>query len=266
MTRLLRCVVVGTALAMAVLVQAAEPAYKNGQKEALEISVELIKALDKKYLGYLKAQPLKFVEAPQPILRLADEPGTGGRKVGVLVMSTGFIELLNRVAHAKAIDRQKKGYFLNYIRSWPVDGSVQAAPPLPDASNPAYWSDEMIDQQTTFFYQMAGVAMGIQMANFYLGQYEKYAGKLAADPEHPQPLNRFLAANEWQNALAAGVKNALDCAYGISGIAALYECVDGMPKRPEWTLFFIPEPSVVKVTKLKSDLTKLEKQFFGQGG
>jgi hypothetical protein len=245
---------------------AAEPAYQAGVKEVEEIAIDLNKALDKKFVGMLRAQPVSIQQNAVPILRLTEDSATTSqRKVGIVLVSTGFIDLVNRIAHAKAIDRVEKGYFAKYLQAWPSDASSTAMPALPNGSDPKFWAEEIMDQQTTYFCQMMGTALGIKYANYCLGQYAKYAAKLGGPGPDTLPLNKFLTSAEWETALAAGAKNALACAYGVDGIVTLFECVDGMAKRPEWTLFFAPDSSVVKLSKLKRELTKVEKDFFVGG-
>ena len=265
MTRKISSWVLGAVLAVAVCAQGADRTYATGTKEVEEIAVELYKSLDRKYLGLFRAQPLRVVTNPMPVLDLAEEnAASGSHKVGVLVMSTGFIELINRVAHAKAIDRSKKGYLESYLRAWPEPSQARATPALPDIQNPDYWSEETIDQQTTYFGQMLGVAMGIKFANYYLGQYKKYAERLSNPADQPVSINKVISANEWEQAMNAGAMNSLDCAYGVDGFVALYECVDGLPKRPDWTYYFVPGSELVKFKKLKKDLEKIERRFFSQ--
>lgn len=246
--------------------QCAERAYQAGVKEVEEIGIELNKSLDKKFLGMLRAQPVNIQQEPAPVLRLIEETAASGqRKVGVVVVTSGFIDLLNRIAHAKAIDRVEKGYFAKYLHAWPMDTTAGNLPALPNGEDSRFWAEEVMEQQTTYFSQMMANALGIKYANYCLGQYSKYADKLVAAGSGTQPLNKFLTAAEWEAALTAGAKNALSCAYGVDGIVTLFDCVDSMPKRPEWTLFFAPDGSVVKLSKLKRDLAKVEKDYFAGG-
>jgi hypothetical protein len=60
--------------------------------------------------------------------------------------------------------------------------------------------------------------------------------------------------------MKAGIRNALDCGYGIEGVRALYDAIDKMQKRPDWTAYFLPRDA--KVPKLKKDLEKAEAAFF----
>lgn len=262
--RVLACAALGLTLAFPI--NAAEKSYQAGAKEAEEIAVDLNKAIDKKFLGMLRAQPLNIKTDAVPILRITEEPASSGpRKVGIVIMSTGFIDLMNRVAHAKAIDRVEKGYFDRYLHSWPASATDNTLPALPNIGSENYWTEEVMDQQTTYFTQMVGTALGIKYANYYLRQYDKYAAKLNTPGKEPTPLNSLLSASEWEEAVVAGAKNALNCAYGMDGIIALLDCMDNMPKRPEWTLFFVPDASMLKLGKVKRDLVKIEKSFFAGG-
>ncbi len=242
---------------------AAEGAYQTGPQEAVEVAQELAKTLDRKAMGMLAARPLAVQEDGRPWVRLAEENGAGGTaKVGVVTMSTGFLDLVSRVAHAKAIDRVRKGYLEGYVRAWPVEGDGGGVPALPDIGNPQYWTDEVMDMQITYFSQMIGVAVGIKFANYYLGQFQRHGAQLAGASDQMQALTQVLSPSDWEAAMKAGARNSLDCAYGVDGLVALYDCVDRLPKRPTWTLYFAPQADVVKLSKLKKDLAKLERDFF----
>jgi hypothetical protein len=131
---------------------------------------------------------------------------------------------------------------------------------LPNLSNKKYWTLEMINEQLSNFNQIVGEVVGIKLAHYYLGHYKKYKDKLVNSQGKPVPINTLLTAAEWDQAVKLGVRNALDCGLGIDGVKALYDCIDKMPKRPEWTLYFLP--ANVKVSRLKRDLEKIESDFF----
>ena len=57
-----------------------------------------------------------------------------------------------------------------------------------------------------------------------------------------------------------GAQKALDCGLGVEGLEVLYDSIGVMPKRPAWTVYFLPAKA--KVSKIKRDLNKLEKDFF----
>jgi hypothetical protein len=57
-----------------------------------------------------------------------------------------------------------------------------------------------------------------------------------------------------------GVINTLNLGLATDGVQALFDCIAKMPKRPAWTLYFLPEKA--NVSKLKKDMQKLENRFF----
>ena len=70
----------------------------------------------------------------------------------------------------------------------------------------------------------------------------------------------MISLTEWNDALMAGAKNALECSLGVDGIKSFFECIDKMPQRPLWTEYFLlPKANVRKVN---IQLTRLEKAYF----
>ena len=61
-------------------------------------------------------------------------------------------------------------------------------------------------------------------------------------------------------AVKFGTRNALDIGYGIEGAKALYDSIDQMKTRPEWTEYFLPKK--ISVRKLKRSLKRIEDDFF----
>ena len=165
----------GLAFAWANLAHAGDQRYQAGPEKVVEIALELRDVLEPKCQAVIQKQPLTVVEDARPSLRLVEEQtAAGAEKAGTLVMSTGFLELMNRAAHAAAIDELEKGYLRQYLLAWPVGEVPAVLPGLPKVDNPKYWSEEVMDRQMTCFAQMVGLALGIEYANYYLGHFAKY--------------------------------------------------------------------------------------------
>jgi hypothetical protein len=131
---------------------------------------------------------------------------------------------------------------------------------LPNLSNPKYWTEDVLNEQLSNFNQMVGAAVAIKLSHHYLGHYKKYASKLEDANGKNLPINSFLTPAEWDEAMRVGVRNALEAGMGIEGPKALFDCIDKMPKRPDWTLYFLPANAKVKV--IKKEMEKIEKKFF----
>jgi hypothetical protein len=179
----------------------------------------------------------------------------------LVFISVGFIDLINNIAHARAIETIEPGYFEKYIVSLSGETGKDAIKDLPGISDKKYWSDDVMNEQTSNFNQMAGMVVAIEISHHYLGHFKKYGTKIETG-DLPVPINNLLSSGEWDDSVEAGVLNALDCGYGVEGVKALYDAIDKMPTRPEWTAYFLPQN--VKVEKLKKNLEKAEKKYFGQ--
>ena len=74
------------------------------------------------------------------------------------------------------------------------------------------------------------------------------------------PANRLVTPEEWHEAVVKGARHALECGLAVEGLQVLYESIGRMPKRPAWTIYFLPEKA--NVSRIKRDLAKVEKDFF----
>ena len=178
-----------------------------------------------------------------------------------VLISTGFISLMNHVAHAKAIDRIQPGYFQQYAVALALEcggGSPSAAPNMVDAR---YWSEDVMNDQAGLFNQMVGFTMAINLSHHYLGHYQKYAGQMSAGKL--APINDFITPSEWDASVKAAAINSLDCALGTEGAIALFEVIDNMPRRPAWTGYIVPMNIGIK--KLNTLLTRCETAYFHAG-
>lgn len=117
-----------------------------------------------------------------------------------------------------------------------------------------------MNAQLSQFKQMVGTLVAIEMAHHYLGHYQKYAAQLTGLNGTPVPINSLLTPQEWHNAVMAGAGNGLECGLRVDGLKFLYDCIDRMETRPAWITFFLPAGA--KVSRVKRDLDRLEKEFF----
>lgn len=239
-----------------------ELAYTTGPDAMVKLGITLQQNLPPDYRSQVYAQPVKITPDVIPIVRLEEafNPSTS-QKVACVHVSSGFVDLVNNVAHAKAIDRIEKGYFKNYILSLSRENGDRPLQPLPGISDPRFWTDRMMNEQQSNFNQIVGGVIGSKLALYYLGHYQQHRSQLAKSNGKPLPINTVLTFDDWDDALQHGVNNALSCGYGVEGIKAFFECIGKMPVRPAWTLYFLP--AAVNVAKANKEMEKLEKKFFG---
>ncbi len=237
------------------------PTYKTGWGAMIKLGMELQRALKPQYRSAVNPRPINIETDVTPFVRLEEmtNPDTG-EKTACVFVSAGFIDLVNNVAHAKAIDKVEKGYFQRYVLSLSEESGDKELKPLPNLENRKYWSMDMMNEQLSNFNQIVGEVVGIKLAHFYLGHYKKYAAQLKTPQGEPVSINTFLAPNEWDQAVKCGVHNALDCGLGVEGVKALYECIEKMPRRPAWTLHFVPPNADIK--RLRKVMEKMEKDYF----
>jgi hypothetical protein len=268
--RTIRCVILyfvvvcllGTSCAFGEEGQNGTPEYKTGWGAMVKLGITLQRNLPPEYRAQVHARPVNLEMDVMPFVRLEEmvNPNTS-QKMACVFVSVGFVDLVNNVAHAKAIDRIEKGYFENYILSLSRENGQRQLQPLPRISDPRFWTDRMMNEQQSNFNQIVGGVIGSKLAHYYLGHCQKYSSQLGAGDGKPLPINAVLTPKDWDDALQHGVNNALSCGYGVEGVEVFFDCIDKMPVRPAWTLYFLP--ATVKVATVNKELEKLEKKFFG---
>ena len=224
------------------------------------LGLDIYKGLKPKLKEALAPEPISVETDVTPAIRLA-EFDEDNRNLGFVFVTVGFIDLVNNVAHAKAIDKVvKKGYFEKYVLSLAEESGEKELKGLPELDNPKFWGERVENEHRSNLRQMIGTAVAIKLAHHSLGHYKKYAAKLD-DPSGKQPpINNLLTPAEWQEAMELGTRIALEGGCGIEGILALFEAIDKMPKRPEWTCYFLPAKASVK--SIASEMKKIEKKFY----
>lgn len=235
--------------------------YKVGFSAMMRLGADLHRGLDKKYRAQINSQPLSLETDMTPTLRPGEEKYEGeAQPMRAVWISAGFVDLVNRVAHAKAIDQIEKGYFAAYIQSLAMESGEKELKPLPNDTNPKYWTEDMLNEQLSNFNSIVGVAVGIKMAHLYLGHHTKYADKLVDEKGKPLPINNFLTDKEWGDAFRLGVKTALDAGCTIEGVIPFFECFDKMKTRPAWAAYFVPARA--DFSKMKKEMKDIQSRFF----
>lgn len=239
--------------------QGEQPLYKTGFAAVVKIGADIQKVIDEKYKNVVNEIPVFLETDVMPSIKPVEYPGPDGPMRAVFI-SAGFIDLVNLVAHAKAIDSVQKGYFENYIILLSKETGAKELSPLPNGNDKKYQTDEILNSQRSYFNQMVAMVLAIELSHHYLGHFKKYASKLEDASGKQVPMNDLLTPDEWNDSLKEGARVALNCGFGIDGIKALYDAIAKMKERPIWTSYFLPRTA--KVDKIKKDLEKLEKKFF----
>ena len=232
-----------------------EPVYKTGYASILALGRALYGRLDGPLQESISPQPIVIDPDTKPFLKLLFVPDEPKPQRGVTI-SVGFVDLVNRIAHAKAIDRIEKGYFDRYLKILATETGETELKNLPNDANPAYWSDQMLDEQQSNFNSIVGSVVGIQLANHYLGYYEKYKARMTNNV----PIFNLLEPKEWDKCVASGIYNSLDAGCTIEGVIPFFDAFDRMNLRPAWSQFFIPDS--VRFGKTKKQIEKIQSDFF----
>ena len=240
----------------------AEKKYETGPAALNKIGKELHQALDAKKRALLRVQPVYVETMTTPCINPSVCHENGAASAAVQV-SAGFVDLINYLAHAKAIDGTDRGFLRKYIVSLAQEAGDKPLPDVQTLAGTKGWDFDTLNHQVSNFNQMVGALVAIDMAHHYLGHYQKYAARLADSQGLPVPINTLLTPGEWRDAVVAGSRNALSCGLGVDGLNLLYETIDKMPARPAWTAYFLPEK--INVAKIKKELVKIEKDFFLAG-
>lgn len=234
--------------------------YKTGYSSMMKLGKDIYNALKPDQKEIVSAQPISIETDVTSFVRLLyypDEP----RPIRGVWISAGFIDLVNNIAHAKAIDAKEKGYFNRYIELLSQETGEKSLRPLPNDSNKKYWTDDMLNEQQSNFNSIVGIVVGIKLAHHYLGHYEKYKDRIA-DKENgatTTPINNLLTPQEWEQAFKLGVRNALDAGCLIEGVVPFFEAFDKMKARPAWAAHFLPDN--VKFAKMKKEMEKIQRRF-----
>lgn len=233
--------------------------YAGGFATVFRLGMDLERMMDKDYRGQFPPNPVFMDLALLPAARPSVIPSGNGSVNGVM-LTAGFIDLANNIAHAHAINRSQPGFLDQYLAVLCRDQPDKELDRLPDLGNDAYWAQTICNEQRSDFNQIVGMVVAINLAHIYLGQYAKYAGQLHGADGKPVPIARVLTHHEWLKAMRTATKNALDAGLGMSGYIALCEAIDHMPVRPDWTEYFMPRD--MSSSKIRSELRIIEAKFF----
>lgn len=233
--------------------------YEMGFPNVTNINADLVLALEPPKRRLVSSSTLLLGTVRLPCVASSpsvnpDEPAQPVR------ISSSFIDFINRVAHAKAVDESERGFFLRYATRLAEDPRTALAPEFSVLLPQRAWSFNTMNRQASHFNQMVGGLLGIEHAHHYLGHYRKNARLFDPHTALPQPINAVITEEEWRQAVLDGARNALACGLGVDGMRAIFECFNQMPARPAWAAYFIhPKADVQRIIL---ELVQTERDFF----
>src|SRR5436190_1447943 len=133
--------------------------YKTGYSAMMKLGRSLYDGLDDKQKKVISAQPISLDVDTSPSVRLMFYPDAdlGGAPLRGVWISAGFIDLVNHVAHARAINLVQKGYWDKYIGILAQEVGDKELKPLPDDSNAKFWTETMLNEQQSNFNSIVGI-------------------------------------------------------------------------------------------------------------
>ncbi len=135
--------------------------YPSGINVALQIGSDLYDSLDAKYRKMLQAPPVCAVPLNAPTVAPTERNGEN-RTLCQISVSVGFVDLINHIAHAKAIDRIQPGYFDQYMSELARETVTGNTPEARNIVEDRYWTDAVMNEQASYFNQMMGLTMADQ--------------------------------------------------------------------------------------------------------
>ena len=232
------------------------PGYDMGFRNVTNLQSDLYIALDRKKRPLVSSQAVLLASVRQPCVGSVPAGGSGAP----VQVSAGFIDFLNRVAHAKAIDQSERGFFGSYTKQVAQQPRNSSLPDFDARSSPTAWTLDTMNRQASQFNQMAAAFVAIDLAHHYQGNYSKHAAELTAEAGFPMPINAVVTEQEWRDAVMRGARNALDCGLGVDGLKTVFQCFEQMPSRPAWAVYFVHPKA--NLSKISAELGKLERDFF----
>ena len=237
-----------------------EPArYLSDAEIVVRIGNDLYATLAPAQRKALSPAAVSLQPSSEPFIAPVSDSPQGTR--GQVAVSTGFIALLNYIAHAKAIDRIQPGFFGQYIADL-AQGRGSDNPPAPrNLDNPRFWKDDVLVEQASLFNQMIGLSLALNLSHHYLSHYSKYAAQIPAG--NKAPINDFITTSEWASSVKCAAFNSLDCALATAGGKVLFDCIDHMPTRPAWAASIVPPKADIQT--MEQQLSQCEHDYFHGG-
>ncbi len=235
--------------------------YDTSFDTVSRITGDLHHALERKYRPEIHPSPILLENFGVPYLQVHELEGTN--KAKAVCISKGCVDLFLFISHAKAIDGVSRGFFVKSLSQLGSDDGTNSVPNLQADSIKNSWSFDTMNRQASYFNQMAGYLVAVEMAHVYLGHYQKYAAQLVDAKKQPIPLNRSITADEWHEAVTLATRHSLDCGLAVEGMKVALEGIDKIPARPAWRIHFLPDSVGSKeISKLNRELDQIQKNAF----
>jgi hypothetical protein len=236
--------------------------YNTGISTILALSRDLYQSLSPSEKAFVPPELISVETSARPSIRPIWQIGRSGRSQTVLatppiLISTGFVDFVNQLAHAEAIDQKRRGYLRRYLES--VQRDENHLPSLPDANSPAFWTEDMLNEQQSNFNSIVATIICINLAHLYLGHYQKYAPMLENSSGAPMAINSFLTREEWDESYRWAVRHAMSAGCMIEGVLPFFETLNKIKHRSTWTGFFLPER--LDFATMRKDMVKLQERF-----
>lgn len=234
--------------------------YPSGMKVALQIGSDLYDSLDAKYRNKLETPAVCTMETETPQIALLTT-NDDNKTLAQVSISEGYVDLINHIAHAKAVDKVQPGFFDQYMSALGAQSASGHPMHAADITEDRFWTDDVINDQASYFNQMMGMTIAMSLSHQYLGQFNKYAGQMQA--AKLDTINDLLTTSEWEKGVKAAAANSLSCALGTEGGKALFDAIGKMTQRPAWTNYLLPQN--IDTKRLNKQLAKYEVAFFHGG-
>ncbi len=136
--------------------------YSTGFSIVIKLGAELYSALPANYSGQLDSQTIALQPQDLPVLAPVSTTDQT-RAVRQVCLSAGFIDMVNHICHAKAIDRIEKGYFDRYVKNLAESCASNPSAQAPNIVNPRYWTVDVMNDQLSYFNQVIGLLTAINL-------------------------------------------------------------------------------------------------------
>jgi hypothetical protein len=224
----------------------------------MKLGRDLHTALAPEHRAKIAEQPISIETENRPMARLLHLKESDKSVRGVWI-SAGFIDLVNHVAHAEAIESIEDGYFFNYVKVLGQESGEHPLRELPGASDEKYWTTAILNEQQSNFNSIVGIVVGMKLANHYLGHFDRYREDLRTYNGGAKVINLLLSSTEWDATLQHGVRNALRAGCMIEGAIPFFEALGRMKTPPPWVADFIPPGA--NVAAMRAQMERIQKAF-----
>lgn len=171
---------------------------------------------------------------------------------GEVILSTGFIRLINELAYAMVLNERAKGTFSRSILDLDSVGAAWDRGRFEDV--------HFMNAHLTRCNEIAGEVLAIHLSHLYLGIYEKHRVALASERRRTPHLHHVITPDDWETVVRPAIYHALSMASGPKTLRELLRSMDRADARPEWSVFFLPD--WVDAKRLSRRLRRIEGDFF----